>query len=299
MTITYICAYIVTNIRYETMIIDAHAHIFTPVMVQNRDNYFSDPNFALLYRNPSARMVTHQGLLDTMDSDGIDHSIAVGFPWHDSRYCREQNEYFADVHQLSGSRISAFGSVPLEQDANPGAWVREIKDMGLAGIGETGFYEGGMTPKSRKYLGKVMEAAAVHELPLCLHVNEPVGHRYAGKYEPDLAGLFDLVADYKDAVIIFAHWGGGLIFYELMPEVRELFRNFYYDTAASPFLYDNSIYSAALNIAGADKILFGTDYPLLKAGRYLDPIRETVPAEEDRNKILGDNARRILMLPGA
>ena len=51
--------------------------------------------------------------------------------------------------------------------------------------------------------------------------------------------------------LICAHWGGGLPFYELMPEVADALRNVYYDTAASLFLYRPAIFSAAVAAVGA------------------------------------------------
>jgi predicted TIM-barrel fold metal-dependent hydrolase len=139
-----------------------------------------------------------------------------------------------------------------------------------------------------------MEAAARNSLPVCLHVNEPVGHEYPGKCEMEMMMLYELLRAYPSVPVVLAHWGGGLLFYELMPEVREALRHVYYDMAASPFLYDESIYGIAVSIVGSRKVLFGTDYPLIGHSRYLDPLRKYISSEEDRQNILSLNARGIL-----
>jgi predicted TIM-barrel fold metal-dependent hydrolase len=77
-----------------------------------------------------------------------------------------------------------------------------------------------------------------------------------------------------------------------MPELREKFRNVYYDTAATPFLYSNAIYRAALALGLGEKILFGSDYPLLPQSRYLPQLIGLSQLERDR--ILGGNAERLL-----
>ena len=63
-----------------------------------------------------------------------------------------------------------------------------------------------------------------------------------------------------------------MIFYELMPEVSEALSRCWYDTAASPFIYKDDIYRIAPQVAGGEKILFGSDYPLIPAahdgGKY-------------------------------
>ncbi|MCX7966391.1 MAG: amidohydrolase family protein, partial [Syntrophorhabdaceae bacterium] len=87
-----------------------------------------------------------------------------------------------------------------------------------------------------------------------------------------------------------AHLGGGLCFYEFMPEVKEAFKNVFYDTAASPFLYSNDIYKF-LGKFLKEKVIFGTDYPLLTTKRYLKGM-ETLDLET-QEMILSKNARRL------
>jgi predicted TIM-barrel fold metal-dependent hydrolase len=77
-----------------------------------------------------------------------------------------------------------------------------------------------------------------------------------------------------------------------MPELRKKFRNVYYDTAATPFLYDNGIYRAALALDLGKKIIFGSDFPLLPPSRYM-PALKTL-ADVERDLILGGNAGKLL-----
>jgi predicted TIM-barrel fold metal-dependent hydrolase len=46
--------------------------------------------------------------------------------------------------------------------------------------------------------------------------------------------LFDFISSFREVTVILAHFGGGLMFYELMPEVKDVLTNTYYDTAAAP-----------------------------------------------------------------
>jgi len=275
------------------MIIDFHIHIFIPAAVKRRDFYFTDPHFSLLYKNKKSRMIDHEGLCAAMDTGGVDISVAMGFPWTGEVYAREQNEYFAEVAASHGDRIVPFGTVALDEK-NIKARVKEVKALGLGGIGEAGFYHTGFNDEGEVYLHALMEAAAEEALPVCLHVNEPVGHHYTGKYDPEFSRIYKLISDFPDLKIILAHWGGGILFYELMPEVKEAFKNVYYDTAASPYLYDKKIYAAASEITGGDKILFGSDFPLIPIKRYRDEIEAAVADEDLRKKIMGANAALFL-----
>ena len=57
--------------------------------------------------------------------------------------------------------------------------------------------------------------------------------------------------------------GGGLPFYEMNPRYKELFQNVRYDTAANPLLYDIKSIKAVISMVGPDRLLYGSDFPLL------------------------------------
>jgi predicted TIM-barrel fold metal-dependent hydrolase len=134
-------------------------------------------------------------------------------------------------------------------------------------------------------------------VPVMIHTNEPVGHHYPGKTPNTLAEIYRMVRRFSENRIILAHWGAGLFFYTLLKkEVAESLAHVWVDTAASPFLYRPEIYPLAAKIFGAEKILFGTDFPLLKAGRYVKEIQEAGISDSDRKKILGENAKALLRL---
>jgi len=278
------------------MILDFHTHLFQPGVIRNREVYFRDPQFKYLYNDSKARILPEEDVFVAMDAAQVDFSVAMGFPWVDEEFCEEQNYFYSSMAKGSGTRILPFGSVPLAENISVERWVREISRAGLYGIGEIAFYLYGMTEEYEKYLRSVLAAACEYSLPVCLHLNEPAGHSYTGKYEPSFSKLYEVISDFPDAAIILAHWGGGLLFYELMPEVAGCLKNCYYDTAASPYLYENRIFKIALDIIGPGKILFGSDFPLIRQERYIDIITKNIPDKKDRDRILGSNGARILGL---
>jgi hypothetical protein len=134
-------------------------------------------------------------------------------------------------------------------------------------------------------------------MPVLIHTNEPVGHTYPGKTPNTLIQIYNLIKAFPEDKIVLAHWGGGIFFFNLLKkEVKERMKNVYFDTAASPFLYDLQIYRQAKDIIGADKILFGSDFPLLKPERYFKEIKSAGLDNDDVQKILGMNALTLLNL---
>jgi hypothetical protein len=108
--------------------------------------------------------------------------------------------------------------------------------------------------------------------------------------------LYPFIKSYPELKIICAHWGGGLPFYSLMPEVKKSFKNVFFDSAASPLLYEPEIYRHLTQIAGADKILFGSDYPLIEQKRALQEVTSLGLPKEAEVLITGGNASQLFGL---
>jgi hypothetical protein len=107
---------------------------------------------------------------------------------------------------------------------------------------------------------------------------------------------------------VLAHLGGGLPFYELNRRIRKaMLPNVVYDTAANPLLYDLRSIRTVVDLVGADRLLFGSDFPLLlypSKCRERDMTRfvhqmtqEAGLTEEELSAVMGGNLRRILNLP--
>lgn len=277
------------------MILDFHTHIFPPAVISGRNDFLDDPGFSLLYSGHKSAMADASELLRYMDENSIDHAVAMAFPWYEEKNSSMHNEYMASVMPAKSGRVSCFGMVAVNSGRDEvRRQVQKIKSAGLSGIGELGFYAEGFTRDSAQFTRHVLEAAGNESLPVCLHVNEPVGHTYSGKYQPRLDELYMILKEFREVKVILSHWGGGLFVYELMPEVKDELRNVWYDTAATPYLYSPEIYDSAIAAAGAGKILFGSDYPLLGIKRYTDALNKQDTAVLE--KILYRNAAGLLGL---
>jgi predicted TIM-barrel fold metal-dependent hydrolase len=276
--------------------IDAHTHVFAPEVVAGREKLFTrDPYFRLLYENPKTRLATAEQLIEELDSAGFDRAVVCGWGWTDHALCVEQNDYLIDAVGRYPERLIGFAAI---QPTAGEAAVREVERVaraGLRGVGELMPHGQGYQLDQTPLLAPLAEACQALGLPLLTHTSEPVGHPYPGKGDVTIQTVLHLATSFPDLTIICGHWGGGLPFYELMPEVRAATRNVWYDTAASPYLYDGRIYSAARVLVGADRVLFGSDFPLLKIKRSVRPVLESGLPSDDVDAILGGNAARLLL----
>ena len=280
------------------MVIDFHTHIFPPYFREKRDAFFpQEPAFEALYRSANSRLASKDELLQTMEEQGIQRSVIFGFPWEKTEHFRRHNDYIIESVQRHPDKLTGFCCFsPLSPHAP--SEVRRCLDAGLAGVGELAVYQSGFSEKIIRSLQEVMEICADRNVPVLFHTNEPVGHVYPGKTPVELSEIYALLKQYPSNTIILAHWGGGLFFYSLMKkEVRDVLKSVWFDTAASPFLYDPQIYRMAGEIVGTDKILFGTDYPLISPKRYFKEMELAGLSEESVRGICGENAAKLLSIP--
>jgi predicted TIM-barrel fold metal-dependent hydrolase len=279
------------------MIIDFHTHIFPKTIRENRQKYFPNESaFKLLYSSPESKLVGATQIVNSMDDQGVDKSVVFGFPWKTKENFQVQNDYIMEVVARYPDRLIGLCCFdPSHREAVPET-ERCIKG-GLSGIGEIAFYESGIDDGALDNLSPLMEICRDRDLPFLIHTNEPVGHIYPGKTPNTLKQIYDLIKKFPENKIVLAHWGGGIFFFNLLKkDVKERLENVYFDTAASPFLYDPRIYRYAKEIAGLDKILFGSDFPLLKPARYFKELQKTGLSQDEIDFICGRNAARLLKL---
>jgi predicted TIM-barrel fold metal-dependent hydrolase len=279
------------------MIIDIHTHVFPSRVRQTRQHFFMDePAFKLLYASPKSRLAGASETVAMMDDQGVDKSVIFGFPWHSADTFKRNNDYVLDAVARYPHRLIGFCCLdPTHRDAP--AEVERCLQAGLSGVGELAFYTSDMDGGCLECLDPIMALAKSHHCPVMVHTNEPVGHSYPGKSPNTLAQISALVRRFNQNRIILAHWGGGLFFYALLKkQMREELANVWFDTAASPYLYRPDIYRLALSIAGEDKILLGTDFPLLEPQRYFKEMAQAGLTAEQHNAVCGSNAARLLGL---
>lgn len=295
------------------MVIDAHLHLYAPEVSANpgvwakahKEWYWLDC-VAPADRPSIQGWATVDRLLRDMDDAGVDHAVLLGWYWEHQATAEMQIEWFSHWIQTHPDRLSAFAPVVPSRD---GIWLdttRRALDSGFRGIGELLPRIQGFTFKDDCFAA-LMALALEYRVPINLHVTDPVAAiRRESQVPTPLEEFVQLFADFPENAFVLAHWGGGLPFHELNRNSSALFRNVFYDTSASPLLYPPQIFRRVCDVIGSDRILFGTDYPLLTHPRIsrepdfrrdLQDARTSGLTEPELQQVLGGNARRLLRLP--
>jgi predicted TIM-barrel fold metal-dependent hydrolase len=277
------------------MLIDFHTHVFPPEICKHRERYCArDHWFNQLYANPQVGMASAEDLVAEMDESGVNASVTFSFGWTDAGLIEETNSYVIDAMRRYPKRI--YGMAVLQPTIGLRA-VRELErcaKAGMIGLGELMPHGQGYKLSDIALLAPVMEIVRQYQLLVLSHCSEPIGHAYPGKGDVSLQDVVTFLTAFPDIRFVAAHWGGGLPFYALMPEIQRITTNVWYDTAATVYLYRQNIFPVVAKLVGADRILFASDYGLLRQRRVIDHIAKSGLGEDALKKVLGGNAQSLL-----
>ncbi len=202
------------------MLIDFHTHIFPPDIQKHREHYCQrDPWFNALYSNPRAGIATAEDLLAEMDSSGVDCSVTFSFGWTDPGLVEETNSYVIETMRRYPGRIC--GMAVLQPTVGKRA-LRELQrcaEAGMVGLGELMPHGQGYRLSDIHLLTPFIEIVRQHQMLVLSHCSEPLGHIYPGKGDVTLQDVVTFLTAFPDVRFVAAHWGGGLPFYCLMPEI--------------------------------------------------------------------------------
>jgi predicted TIM-barrel fold metal-dependent hydrolase len=291
-------------------VIDSHVHLYPEAV--NRDpagwaRAHGEPQWATLCTRTRKEGRAVQGfpsvgeLLREMDAAGVERAVLLGWYWERAENGVAQNRFFADCVRAHPARLSAFATVqPGVGAAQAVAEMRRAKGDGLCGLGE-------LSPHAQGYgmagpeMAAVLAAATELKWPVNLHVTDANGRAYPGRVETPLVDFVWLAKNWPAVTFILAHWGGGE---PLRDDAGILFDNVYYDTSASPLMYGAEVWGRFVGECGAERVLYGSDYPLNnfprdeaepEMRRMLAQVGGAGLSAEERAAIFWGNARRLLL----
>lgn len=295
-------------------IIDSHVHLYPPEVNRDPAGWAAargEGHWATLCTRVRKDGRAVQGfpsvdeLLRAMDAADVARAVLQGWYWERAESCAEQNRFYEKCVRAHPDRLSACAAVHPSEGAEA---VRRAADAGFVGLGE-------LSPHSHELAGQgtargewdaIFSAAGEAGLAVCAHITESAGEagarKYPGKVETPLGCFTRWARAHPATRFVLAHWGARLpLDAELGAEARKL-TNVFYDTAASPLIYgaraSAGIWREMTEAVGADRILFGTDYPLTLYPRNENASPHdsmALLAAEARGSGLGDEVLRAIL----
>ena len=290
-------------------IVDCHVHLYPPAVIADPRAWGTargETWWTHCMDPPGQR--TLQGwadvnqLLRDMDRAGIEKAVLLGWYWEHQETCELQNRWYSGWTRAHPDRLLAFAAVQPNSGDRGLEDVRRALDAGFCGLGELLPQAQGWSFEDANW-ARLVALAVERDMPINLHVSSAVAGNTTSKTTP-LDDFVRLVKRFPGATFILAHWGGGLpFFFECKAGLRQAFQNVYFDTSASSLLFDKNVFRRVVDLVGAERVLFGTDYPLLcypRETRTPDLVRPLADAADagltgdELDLVLGGNLRRLL-----
>ena len=209
------------------------------------------------------------------------------------------NDYIASVARQYPDRFIGFASVdPWKGALAIQELERSVKELGLRGLK--------LHPTTQAFFPNdahfypLWKKCAELSIPVLFHTGQtgvgagtPGGGGYKLKYAHPLH-IDDIAADFPELTIIMAH--PAVPWQEEQLAVVLHKANVYMDLSGWSPKYFRPVLTQYVTSLLQDKVLFGSDYPVLQPERWLRDFEGLEMKPEVRQKILLENARKLLNL---
>lgn len=261
-------------------VINAHCHIYPNKIASRavkgiRDFYDLDMSL--------------KGMSDDLIQDGekvgvvhyLVHSVATT-----PKQVRSINEFISGEVKAHPGLFTGFGTLHPDSDDIQGDFDHLIS-LGLKGVKLHPDFQRFALNEQRAYkIGEIVNEGGV---PLMIHCGD-FRYNYSNPEQ-----LKPFLERFPDLLVIGAHFAGWSVWGKATEELAGT-PNLVVDLSSS--LYDLSAETAKeyIHAYGADKVLWGTDYPMWESESEMEYFNKIDLTPEERNMILYENAARILNL---
>jgi predicted TIM-barrel fold metal-dependent hydrolase len=261
------------------MIIDFHSHIYPEKIAAK-----AVASTEAFYTIPARGRGTPEDLAAAGKKGGIDRFVvfsAAAVP----AQVTSVNSYIASVcaeRETAAPAFTGFGTLHPDME-DPGGEIERVKSLGLRGVKFHPDMQGFNIDDER-----MMRIYSLLEgnLPVIFHTGD---YRYPYSHPARLAPVLDA---FPRLTVIAAHFGGWSLFDLALEYFRD--RRCYLDVSSSiPYLGRRRA-EELIRVYGADRMLFGSDYPIWDPGECLKDFLHLRLSPREQERILSGTALEIL-----
>lgn len=260
-------------------IFDAHCHIYPAIIAEK-----AAAATAKFYEGLG---ITLDGTIKTLfeHSGDITMHLVQSVATTQAQVHSVNNFIAREVAQYP-DRLFGFGT--LHQDSTSED-IKQLRELGLHGVK--------LHPDIQKFrlddprIFKLCEELEEYEMTLLLHCGD-IRYDYSNPNR-----LVPLLKAFPKLKVIGAHFGGHSVWDDAVRQLAARYDNLWVDCSSSFFALTKDGARDLIHAYGADRVLFGTDYPMWSPKDELAFFRslELPPAEE--KAILWNNAAKLFRLP--
>lgn len=260
-------------IQNKFFVIDAHCHIYPEKIAAPAVKGTAD-----FYDIPTASDGTLATLLSIGERAGIDRFVVQSVATT-PRQVQSINRFIAE--EVSAHKEKLIGLGTLHPDSTDLAGdIRHILELGLHGVK--------LHPDIQHFkiddyrCLKIYDLCEQEGLPILMHTGD---FRYDFSNANRLVPILDI---YQKLTIIGAHFGGWSLWLDACDKLAGK-PNLYVDCSSSLYELDKDTAVHLVHRYGADRVLFGSDYPIFSPDIELERFLALDLTDDERRMILSEN----------
>ncbi len=260
-------------------IIDCHCHVYPDKIAEK-----AVEGIAAFYDITMDYDGKYSTLLSEAENNGVKHCLIFSVATTPHQV-HSINRFIADTAEKSGGLMTGLGALHPDSEDIKGD-IEKIKALGLKGVK--------MHPDFQRFKIDDPKCNKIYELcegtlPIMLHTGD-TRYDYSGPER-----MKTVLERFPNLTVIGAHFGGWSCWKEAAMKLSG-YKNFYVDCSSS-FDWLTSEDSAELvRMYGADKVMFGSDFPMWSIGEELERFFAMGLSEEENRKILYENAAELFSI---
>ena len=267
------------------MIIDTHAQIWVKEVVERLPKEMVKEYEKIFGKKFNYGL---DKMLEDMNECNIDKAVVVAVDAQTTFNYYILNEVVAEVVDKSNGRLVGFAGVDPHKGVVALKEIEKAVDMGFKGLKFMPHLHM-LNPNDEK-MYPIYEKALEYDLILLFHSGTQFHKGTRIKYCKPV--YFDDVAvDFPDLKIIIAHFG--YPWYEEALAVIRRNENVYFNIAGWSPKYIPEVVVRQMNSILQDKVLFGTDYPLMSYKRVIEELKSLNLKDETYEKLFYKNAKKL------
>lgn len=267
-------------VENKYFVTDAHCHIY-PEKIASRAVAGTD-NF---YHEHSVGSGTVEGLMEMGDKAGIDRYIVQSVATTPHQV-KSINEFIAGEVKKHPHKLVGLGTLHPDSEDIKGD-VAHLMSLGLHGVKLHPDIQAFKIDDYRCL--KIYELCEENRLPILMHTGDS-RYDYSNPNR-----LLPVLKIYTELTVIGAHFGGWSIWEEASKKLCST-PNLYVDcSSAFPYLKKETA-KEIIRRYGADRVLFGSDYPMWSPENELNYLLSLNLDENEIKSILNINACKIFNL---
>ncbi len=261
-------------------IVDCHCHIYPDKIAERAVRSIGE-----FYDIPMHNGGTVADMVRSEKEAGVTHCIVFSVATK-VKQVESINNFIALEVEKSNGFMTGLGTLhPDSPDI--AADVEHLLSLGLKGVKLHPDIQGFKIDDYRCL--KIYELCEKKGLPVLLHT---------GDYRYDFSNpnrVKPILETYTELTVIGAHFGGWSIWEKAVEELHG-YRNFYVDCSSSFYGLDPKKAEELIRTYGADRVLFGTDYPMWVPKSEVEYFNGLGLTEQEKELILYKNAKKLFDL---